>query len=88
MLKKAVKFLKDVWVEMKKVAWPKKNEIYASTAVVIISSVILGLFLGLVDFVLSKGIEPTLQGSPTYWSALTVIVFGFILWWIYQVIQS
>ena len=53
-------FLEECWAELKKVHWPARKETQAATIVVIISVVIVGLYLGLVDFVLSVIIRRTL----------------------------
>jgi preprotein translocase subunit SecE len=49
-----VQFLKEVWVELKKVNWPQRKEVVGSTAVVILASFIVAFFLGAVDLVLQK----------------------------------
>ena len=40
--------------ELKKVSWSTKQELMEATWIVIISSGVLGLFIGITDFVLSK----------------------------------
>lgn len=52
-----VVFLKEVRDELKKVVWPTRDEIIRLTGVVILVSLGVGLFLGGVDFVLTKLIE-------------------------------
>jgi preprotein translocase subunit SecE len=47
-------FLKEAKVELKKVTWPTPKQTLASTSVVIVVVVIISLFLGIVDFGLSK----------------------------------
>jgi preprotein translocase subunit SecE len=47
-------FLREVRDELKKVVWPTRAEIIRLTAVVILVSLIVGLFLGTVDFILTK----------------------------------
>ena len=42
-------FLKDVRLELKKVSWPSRQETVKLTGVVILISVILAAFLGLLD---------------------------------------
>lgn len=44
-------FLKDVKVELKKVSWPSRQETVRLTGVVVLISVVLAAFLGLLDFV-------------------------------------
>jgi preprotein translocase subunit SecE len=49
-----VQFLRDSKTELKKVKWPTRKELLASTSMVIILALILALFLGLIDFSLIK----------------------------------
>lgn len=43
-------FLRDVRLELKKVSWPTRQETIKLTGVVILISVVLAAFLGLLDF--------------------------------------
>ncbi len=54
MIKRIQEFLKGVEFEMKKVSWPTMSELRGSTAVVLILSLILVIFLFMVDFSLSR----------------------------------
>jgi preprotein translocase subunit SecE len=47
-------FLRESKVELKKVTWPTPKEALASTSVVLAVVVIISIFLGLVDFGLTK----------------------------------
>ena len=47
-------FLKQTQDELKKVVWPTRQEVIRLTMVVIIISVAVGLFLGGVDFLMTK----------------------------------
>ena len=58
---KAVQFLREVKIELKKVTWPTKKEAMASTVVVIILVIIVSVFLGLVDVGLSSLIRMVLH---------------------------
>lgn len=46
----ATKFLKDVRVELKKVVWPTRQQVLASTAVVIVMIIIAGLLISGLDY--------------------------------------
>jgi preprotein translocase subunit SecE len=46
-------FLEESWSELKKVHFPSRKETQAATIVVIVGVVIVALYLGLVDVVLS-----------------------------------
>ena len=54
-------FLEECWAELKKVHWPARKETQAATIVVIIGVVIVGLYLGFVDFLLSLIIRRALS---------------------------
>jgi preprotein translocase subunit SecE len=54
MFNKIKNFLKEVKIEMKKVVFPSKDEVIGSTKVVIVLVLVIAVFLGFVDFVLSK----------------------------------
>jgi preprotein translocase subunit SecE len=56
MLVKAREFLKEVQVEATKVSWPTRNELRDSTIVVIVTVLIVSVFIGVVDRLLSFGI--------------------------------
>ena len=47
-------FLKEVQEELRKVVWPTRDEVIRLTSVVIIVSLIVGLYLGGIDFALTK----------------------------------
>jgi preprotein translocase subunit SecE len=53
-LAKVVQFLKEAKIELMKVTWPTPKQTLASTSVVIVVVVIVSLFLGVIDFGLSK----------------------------------
>jgi len=54
MIAKLKNFFNEVKIEAKKVNYPKKDEVIASTWVVIVTVVLISFFLGLIDFVLSR----------------------------------
>jgi preprotein translocase subunit SecE len=54
---RAGEFLSEVRNEMKRVTWPSQREVYATTVVVILFSVIFGLYLFGIDIALSSGVQ-------------------------------
>ena len=52
MLERWKTFLREVRAEIKKVTWPKRKEVYGTTVVVIVTCVIFGAYLWLVDVVM------------------------------------
>lgn len=53
-MKDIVQFLGEVRSELNKVVWPKYDDWVGSTIIVLILVVIFALYLGLIDFGLSK----------------------------------
>ena len=49
-------FLVEVRNELKRVTWPTRKEVYATTVMVILFSAVLGLFLWSVDLILDRGV--------------------------------
>lgn len=49
-----ITFLKQTYDELQKVKWPTRNEITRLTLVVIFISFAIGLYIGGIDFVLTK----------------------------------
>ena len=57
----SIQFLREVKVELKKVTWPSKKQAMGSTVVVIILVLLISLFLGVVDMVLSSIVRVVLH---------------------------
>lgn len=58
---KAIQFLREVKVELKKVTWPSRKQTMGSTVVVLVIVTIISLFLGVVDAGLAGLIRAVLQ---------------------------
>ena len=50
---KTIQFFKDAFFELTKVTWLNKKEVVATTVVVIVFVIIMALFVGVVDMILS-----------------------------------
>ncbi len=50
-------FTQDIIEELKKVTWPTRKETIRLTTVVIVISLIIGLYVGIIDVLLAKAIE-------------------------------
>jgi preprotein translocase subunit SecE len=58
---RSVNFLGEVWAEMKKVHWPTRKETYAATVIVLVVTIIVAIFLGVVDFAVSHVVQAILS---------------------------
>ena len=56
-MKKIVQFIKESYAELRKVIWPGREDVVSSVKVVIISTVIIAAVLGLIDFLLTLGVQ-------------------------------
>ena len=56
-MKKIIQFFKESYAELRKVIWPGRDDVISSVKIVIISTVIVALVLGLIDVLLLFGIR-------------------------------
>jgi preprotein translocase subunit SecE len=54
---KIINFFTDILREMRKVSWPKKEELKESTLVVILTSLIFAAFVYAVDKIINGGLS-------------------------------
>jgi preprotein translocase subunit SecE len=54
---KIIGFFTDIVKEMRKVTWPKKEELKESTMVVIATSLIFAVFVYVVDKIINEGLK-------------------------------
>jgi preprotein translocase subunit SecE len=54
-------FYLDTRSEMKKVSWPARQEIVGTTIVVVATVFFFGVYLGLVDYLLTEGLGKVLS---------------------------
>jgi preprotein translocase subunit SecE len=57
MLEKVKNYLAETRVELKKVTWPNKGELKDATRVVVVASILLTIFIGVVDQILTQVIK-------------------------------
>jgi preprotein translocase subunit SecE len=50
-------FLTEVRNEMRRVTWPSRREVYATTVVVIVTSAFFGLYLFVFDLAIDRGVN-------------------------------
>ena len=61
MIKKVQGFFSEVSAEMQKVTWSTREELMGSTAVVLMTMLILSVFIGVADFFMSHGLSILLR---------------------------
>ena len=61
MFGKIRQFFREVKIELKKVSFPSRDEVIGSTKVVVVLVIIMAVFLGLIDMLLSKLIGMLVQ---------------------------
>lgn len=50
-------FAMEIVDELKKVSWPTRKETIRLTAIVILISLIIGAYIGIIDVLLARGLE-------------------------------
>ena len=48
-MKKIARYFKECWLELKKVSWPTRDIVVRYTGIVIVSTLVFGIVLGIVD---------------------------------------
>jgi preprotein translocase subunit SecE len=56
-MSKVTEYFKDTKAELKHVIWPKRSQTFYYTLIVIVLSVAVAYYLGIFDFIFSKGLE-------------------------------
>lgn len=56
-----IAFIKETRDELRQVKWPTKDEVIRLTSIVIIVSVLVGLYVGGLDFLFTKTMEIILK---------------------------
>jgi len=56
-IQKIKMFFKEVWVEMKRVSWLSKNDVFKYTLIVLAITIIVAAFLGSLDYIFSSIIK-------------------------------
>jgi len=54
---KILDFLKEAWNELLTVRWPSKDEVKQLTIYVVVSSIILGILISGIDYLLNLGLS-------------------------------
>jgi preprotein translocase subunit SecE len=54
---KLVQFVKESYAELRKVVWPGRDDVISSVKVVIVSTIVFAVILGLVDVLLLLGVQ-------------------------------
>jgi preprotein translocase SecE subunit len=60
--KRMIRFLRETWLELRRTAWPTKEELQKNTLLVLTAVVIVAAYMGTLDFLGSQ---------------LTNVVFGY-----------
>jgi preprotein translocase subunit SecE len=55
------KYIKETRGELRKVTWPTREESQRLTAIVLGVTVVMAVFLGMLDFVFSRGVQALVQ---------------------------
>ena len=56
-IERARLFLSEVRNELKRVTWPSRKEVYATTIVVIVTSIFFGIYLFVVDYSVNSVVQ-------------------------------
>ena len=55
-MRKIIQFFKESYAELRKVVWPGRDDVVSSVKVVVLSTLVVAAILGVIDWVLFRGI--------------------------------
>jgi len=55
-MRKIILFFKESYAELRKVVWPGRDDVISSVKVVVLSTLVVAAILGVIDWVLFRGI--------------------------------
>ncbi|OQX89373.1 MAG: preprotein translocase subunit SecE [candidate division Zixibacteria bacterium 4484_93] len=58
---KIISFLREVSTEFKKVSWPSREELVGLTSAVIVATILLSIYTGILDFLLFSIIKAVIR---------------------------
>ena len=61
-MEKIKKYVKETMAELRKMTWPTKDELVGSTIVTVVVSLIIAIFIGIVDRILTFGVTSIFRG--------------------------
>jgi preprotein translocase subunit SecE len=61
----AIRFLREVFDELRKVVWPTWGELYRYTLIVIFTVIVIGAFIGGVDYALGVVAQRLIYGATS-----------------------
>ena len=59
-MSKITEYFKETRVELKHVLWPNRKQTFYYTLIVLVLSVVVGYYLGVFDYIFSRGLEKIL----------------------------
>ena len=74
-----IRYLRDTRAELRKVHWPTRQEALSLTRVVIVVTVSMALFLGLLDYLFDLELKGIITGSAVAIGAAVVVVVASVL---------
>jgi preprotein translocase subunit SecE len=60
-MSKVGQFFRESKAELKKVVWPSRDDVVSSVKVVIISSILIAIILGLLDWAFTEGFRTLMK---------------------------
>ena len=74
-----VRYLRETRVELRKVHWPTREEAWNLTKVVMVVTVSMSVFLGLLDYLFAQELKGIFDGSAIAIGAVVVVVVAGVL---------
>ena len=68
-----VRYLRETRLELRKVHWPSRQEAWSLTKVVLIVTISMAVFLGLLDYLFDLELSGIINGSPVAIAVVAIV---------------
>ncbi len=81
-----VRYFRETMAELRKVRWPSREETWMLTRVVLVVTLAMAVFLGVLDFVFRQLLSGVLRAQPLYYGLGVIVILGLsgAAYWIAQ----
>ena len=74
-----IRYLRETRAELRKVHWPTRQEAWGLTKIVLVVTVSMAIFLGLLDYLFALGLKGIIGGSAIAIGVVAVVAVASVL---------
>ena len=71
-----LRYFRETMAELRKVRWPSRHETWLLTRVVLVVTIAMAVFLGVLDYIFRQLLSGVLRAEPLYYALGVVIILA------------